>query len=492
MKRLSYFFLIMLMVFTACEDLQELNMDPNSVSGTHPQYLLTDVQWQAFQVKGVTPLFATRMTVQTDGEEQAQYYTWNRGGFDEYARLRVVTKMMEESERLENSTYKALGLFFRAYYFYELTMRFGDIPYSEALLGESDKIYTPVYDTQKEVFLGILDELAQANELLTGDNSIIAGDIIFNGSTEKWRRLINSFRLKVLMTLSGKTDDADLRVVSTFQNIYNSQPLMASISDNGQLEFLDVSGARYTEFNSSGYGSARYMDSTFVRRLQDHQDPRLFVVAGQTREAKEGGLAIGDFDAYEGGNPIAPYNDVNIKASLGKVSRVNDRYTSDPVNEPHKLLGYSELQLILAEAAVRGWIAADPALLYEQGVKASFSFIRTYVADYAQFFTEDEAESYLQNEMVDFSLATTDDEQIQRIQMQKYFQGFLQGGWTMYYENLRTDYPEFATLSGTARPLRWMYPTSEYQQNAANVEAAITAQFGSDNDGTHQRPWWLK
>jgi hypothetical protein len=492
MKRLSYFLLLILMVFTACEDLQEMNLDPNSVAETHPQYLLTEVQWQAFQVYGVTPLFATRMVVQTDGEEQAQYYTWNRGEFDEYERLRVVTKMMEEAERLESSTYKALGLFFRAYYFYELTMRFGDIPYSEALLGESDDIYTPVYDTQKEVFLGILDELAQANELLTGDNSIIAGDIIYNGSTDKWRRLINSFRLKVLLSLSHKTDDPDLKVLTTFQNIYSSQPLMRSISDNGQLVFLDVSDARYTEFNSSSYGSARYMDSTFVRQLQDHQDPRLFVVAGQTREAKEGGLAIDDFDAYEGGNPIAPYNDVNIKASLGKVSRVNDRYTSDPVNEPHKLLGYSELQLILAEAAARGWITANAELLYEQGVKASFAFYRTYVADYAQYFSDEEVELYLQNEMVDFSLATTQSEQIQRIQMQKYFQGFLQGGWTMYYENLRTNYPEFVTLSGATRPLRWMYPTSEYQQNASHVEAAIASQFGSDNDNTRQMPWWLK
>jgi hypothetical protein len=492
MKRLSYFLLLLIMVLTACEDLQEMNMDPNRVSETHPQYLLTDVQSQAFQVAGATPLFATRMLVQTDGEEQAQYYTWNRGGFNEYARLRAVTKMIEEAERLENSTYKALGLFFRSYYFYELTLRFGDIPYSEALLGESDEIYTPVYDTQKEVFLGILDELAQANELLKGDNSIIAGDIIYNGSTEKWRRLINSFRLKVLLTLSGKADDTDLKVVSTFQNVYNSEPLMRSIEDNGQLIFLDVSGARYTEFNSSSYGSARYMDSTFIRRLQDHRDPRLFVVAGQTREAKEDGLAIDDFDAYEGGNPIAPYNDVNIKASEGKVSRVNDRYTSDPVNEPHKLLGYSELQLILAEAAARGWISSDPSTYFEQGVKASFAFYRNYVADYAQYFTEEAAEIYLQNEMVDFGLAATISEQIGRIQMQKYFQGFLQGGWTMYYENLRTNYPEFATLSGTTRPLRWMYPTSEYQQNAANVADAIAAQFGSDNDDTHERPWWLK
>lgn len=482
----------MILVLPACDEFNDINVDPNNVSQTHPQYLLTEIEWKAFQVKGASPLFAMRMIVQTDGEEAEQYYTWNRGGFDEYSALRDVVKMMEEAERIDNSVYTALGKFFRAYYFYVLTLRFGDVPYSEALKGESDGIYTPAYDTQKDVFIGILKELKEADELLADDGSIIDGDIIFDGSTSKWRKLINSFRLKILMSLSGKTSDSDLAVVSVFSQITENLPLMESNDDNGQLVFIDESGSRYTEFNSSSYGSARYMDSTFVRRLQDREDPRLFIYAGQTKLAKEAGLLINDFDAYEGGNPIAAYNDVNIKASEGKVSKVNDRYTSDPVNEPHMLMGYAELQYILAEAAVRGWISSDAAGYYEKGVKASFAFYEAYAEDYSEYVTELDAEAYLQHDLVSFAAASNDTEKLEHIQMQKYLQAFLQGGWTMYFENLRTNYPEFATITGVTRPQRWMYPTSEYQQNATNVEAAITSQFGQDNDNVRETPWWLK
>lgn len=492
MKKLILALIGLSFILNGCEDLQDMNVDPNNVSQTHPQYLLTEVEWQAFQVAGVSPLFATRMVVQTDGEQAEQYYTWNRGGFEEYSQLRNVQKMMDEATRIENTSYVALGKFFRAYYFYALTLRFGDIPYSEALKGESQGVYAPVYDSQKDVFIGVLKELKEADEILSSDNSIIAGDIIFDGSIIKWRKLINSFRLKVLLTLSGKNLDSDLSVAADFSNVAQNLLLIETNNDNGQLVFLDVAGSRYTEFNSSSYGSARYMDSTFIRRLQDRQDPRLFVYSGQTKLAKEAGLTIDDFNAYEGGNPVAPYNDVNIKASAGKVSKINERYYTDPVNEPHMLLGYAELQFILAEAVVRQWIVGDARNYYENGVKASFEFYRTYAEEYALYLSDSRVEQYLQNQLVSFDNSYGNLEKIELIQMQKYLQSFLQGGWTMYFENLRTNTPELATITGVTRPLRWMYPNSEYQQNPINVEAAITAQFGKDNDGIRQISWWLK
>lgn len=80
-------------------------------------------------------------------------------------------------------------------------MTFGDIPYSDALKGETDKNYTPKYDSQKDVFIGILKELEEANTLLKNVEARINGDIIYNGTASQWRKLVNAFRLKVLMTL---------------------------------------------------------------------------------------------------------------------------------------------------------------------------------------------------------------------------------------------------------------------------------------------------
>ncbi|WP_320111436.1 SusD/RagB family nutrient-binding outer membrane lipoprotein [Draconibacterium orientale] len=492
MKKYIISAILFVWVFSSCSDLEELNLNPNNVPETHPQLLLTDIQWNAFQVEGVSPMFASRMVVQTDGENANQYYNWNRAGFGDYAKLRNITKMMEEAERIENKAYTALGKFFRAYYFYNLTLTFGDIPYSDALKGETDEVYAPVYDTQKDIFKGILEELEDADALLANDNSIIAGDIIYNGSTSQWRKCINSFRLKVLITLSKKESDSDLNVKNTFAGIYNNSPIIESNADNGQLVFIDELGSRYTEYNSSSYGSARYMDSTYVKRLQDLGDPRLFIFCGQTRNAKEAGLAINDFSAYEGGDPIAPYNEVNLKAAAGKVSKVNLRYTTDPTTEPHVFLGYTELQLILAEAAVRGWISTSAREHYENAVKASFEFYNAHAADYAVYVNVDAANAYLHGQLVDFANASSNEEQLQLIMLQKYIPSFLQGGWRMYFDHLRTGYPEFRIDGTNSTPLRWMYPTSEYQQNSEHVSAAITAQFGEGNDKIRETSWWLK
>ena len=101
-------------------------------------------------------MYATKKVIQADGESADQYYKWTRGSFGYYDNLRNVQKMGEEAERVNAPVYTALTKFFRAYYFYELTLRFGDIPYSQALKGEKEEIYTPEYDAQEDVFAGIL------------------------------------------------------------------------------------------------------------------------------------------------------------------------------------------------------------------------------------------------------------------------------------------------------------------------------------------------
>lgn len=485
--------MVMMLLISACKDQDLMNIDPNKPTQTHPQLLLTKVEWNAFQAfSGTGPLYATRMLVASDGESEGQYFKWSRGSFGPYSSLRDVTKMMEEAVRINDQSYVALAKFFRAYYFYNLTLTFGDIPYTEAMKGENAQVFTPAYDTQETVFKGILKELEEANTALKGLNSIIAGDIIYKGDVNKWRKLINTFRLKVLITLSKKESDASLNVKQSFAQIVQNEPLMQSNNDNGQLVFLDQQGNRYPEFNSSGFSSGMYMASTFIKHLQDRQDPRLFTYSTQTKIGKEAGKAITDFSSYEGGDPAAPYAETNLKAAEGKVSKVNDRFPKNPTNEPLVLMGYAEQELILAEAITRNWISGDANTHYKNGVKASFKFYETYVSSYATYLTESKADEYLNLPINNFALATTFDQKLELIITQKYLRTFFQSGWTAFYENLRTGYPEFRRPQGVTIPYRWIYPQSEYDNNRTNVSKAIASQFGAGNDKINQLVWWLK
>ncbi|MFN0293390.1 SusD/RagB family nutrient-binding outer membrane lipoprotein [Pedobacter helvus] len=481
-----------LLAVSCKKDLEALNIDPNRPQETHPQLLLTKVEWTAFQEFGGTgPLYANKMLVQSDGENLEQYYKWNRSNFDGFNNLRVVTKMAEEATKLNLPAYTALAKFFRAHYFYHMTLTFGDIPYSQALKGETDKLFTPAYDAQKDVFKGILAELSEANDILKAQNTIIQGDIIFNGSVQNWRKAVNALRLKVLMSLSKRTAETDLDIVAKFANIYANELLFAK-DESAKLVFLNQQGNRYPEFNSSSFGSGMYMDMTFVERLKEREDPRLFLFCTQTRLGKEAGKPISDFTSYEGGDPAAPYAETNDKAVLGRVSKVHERYHSDPVNEPKVLIGYAEQQMILAEGAVRGWITADAKALYESSVKANFKFYESNVASLSTYVNETAAENYLVKPLNNFDNAISMAQKIELITIQRYLQTYFQNGWTSLFNHLRTGYPAYRRQTGVEVPYRWIYPQSEYNNNAANVTKAITSQFGANNDLINQATWWIK
>jgi len=476
----------------SCIDLEDMNVNPNNATETNPELLLTNIAYSAFSEASTSPAYANKMFVQKDGESSEQLYKWNRYNFDYYERVRDIVKMYEEAERQNKPVYKGLALFFRAHYFYKLTLHFGDIPYSEAVKGESDKLYTPVYDKQEAVMAGILKDLEEANSLLKSENSIISGDIIYSGNLLKWRQLINAYRLKVLLSLSKKGSAGGITIASSFAAIVTNEPLMSGVEDNGQIVFLNQQDNRYPFFNNSGFGSGMYMDSTYIATLAKRKDPRLFAFVTQKPKAESAGAAITDFTSYDGGDPAVPYSEVNQKVIQGNVSKPHPRYYSDPTNEPFILLGYTEQQLILAEAVVKGWINGDDKAYYESAVKASFLFYETYAKEYSAYLGQTAAEEYLKQDLVAYKSGLSNEEKTERIVIQKYIPSFLQGaGWSPFFEHLRTGYPAFRHPAGTQIPYRWMYPQDEYNNNTENVKAALDSQFGGV-DRIIDKPWWIK
>ncbi len=479
-----------LMTLASCEsNLDKINENPNDQPSIDPKYLLTYVSRDAFQVNGDN-MYASRMMIGTDGENTYQYLKWNDASFEVYTKgILNTVKMMQEAEKIHNKNYVAIGKFFRAYHFYTISLRVGSAPYSEAAKGEFG-ITQPKYDSQEAIMSGILSELKEANDLIN-TNDKIEGDIVFNGDATKWKKLINSFRLKILITLSKKTTVGSYTIATEFASIAGSQPLMTSIADNGALKFADAADSRYTMFNNSGYGSSLYMADYFINFFKDRQDPRLFTFAAQTTGAKEAGKAITDFSAYNGGNPILSYSDNATLIKDKNISKVNDRFYKDPTNEPSSILSYSELEFILAEAAARGWISGSAKTHYDNAIKASFNFYQTYVKNPGQYFSGFDVNQYLTTPLVVYNDAAPLQAQLEKIITQKYMTMFHQAQWTSYYDYLRTGYPNYPLKPGASAPFRFRYPQSEYNYNSANLKTALTAQYGG-NDNINSKPWWLQ
>ncbi|MCS3871701.1 hypothetical protein J3D55_004617 [Chryseobacterium ginsenosidimutans] len=483
-------FVVGLLALTSCEsDLDKINENPNDQASVDPKFLLTYVSSNAFQVNGDN-MYASRMMIGTDGENTYQYMKWSDASFDVYTKgLLNTVKMMQEAEKINNKNYQAIGKFYRAYYFFNLSLKFGSIPYSEAVKGESG-VTQPKYDSQETVMAGILSELKEANDLINS-NDKIEGDIIYNGDATKWKKLINSFRLKILMTMSKKTTIGSYNVATEFASIAGSQTLMTSITDNGELKFADAADSRYTMFNNSGYGSSLYMANYFIDLFKARQDPRLFTFAAQTTGAKEAGKPLTDFTGYNGGNPTSPYSDNAALITAKNISKVNDRFYKDATNEPSSVLSYSELEFILAEATARGWISGSAKTHYDNAVKASFSFYQTYVKNPNQYFAGFDVNNYLGTPLVVYNNSAPLATQLEQIMTQKYMTMFHQSQWTSYYDYLRTGYPNYPLQTGVSAPFRFRYPQAEYNYNSANLQAALVAQYGG-SDNINSKPWWLQ
>src|SRR5688572_17486205 len=154
-----------------------------------------------------------------------QQYNWTGVSYSTYNTLKNVMKMEEEAAKSfpEVNPYSALAKFFKAYMFYNLTMKTGDIPVSEALKALEN--IAPKYDSQKEVFKQVLGWLEEANKdmsvIVTKGGYLLANDFYYNNNLSKWRKAVNSFKLRVLVQLSKQAGDADLKVAQQFAAVMN-------------------------------------------------------------------------------------------------------------------------------------------------------------------------------------------------------------------------------------------------------------------------------
>lgn len=476
----------------SCKKFEDFQENPNNPTVADPALLLPRIEQQAFGNNiSADAALASRYLVYTQGASNAQYYGWQRGSMI-YGNVTQVVKMEQEAARIGKPNYRYIGKFLKAHFILEMTQRLGDIPYSKMMQSMMNSTFDsastrPVYDNQETIYKGVLDELKIASDSLSAGQTAINGDLIYDGNVEKWKKLINAYTLRVLMSLSKKESSASLNIKQRFNEIVSNPakyPLLGSNADNGQLKYYNITSNQYPYYNSNSMKTDFYLDSSFVKVLKELKDPRLFVYG---LPATATGLPEGNFDAYDGlvGSQALAYN--TAKRGQGKASQINRRYAYEPINEPSVLMSYSEQQFILAEAVTRGWITGNADTWYKQGIEAALVF-----SNFNNTYASSVIVNYLAQPAITLQPATA----IQQIITQKYISQFMNAGWQAFFEQRRTGFPVFETagpgvLNGGKIPKRWMYPTDEFNNNRVNVENAVKSQFpGGDN--INEVMWLIK
>ncbi len=475
-KKIIYLAISVMIMLTACKQ-EKYNKDPNRPTEVGAQAILPNVIFNSFKNRYPwQPGLTVRQATATSDRQAFQTYEWANGDWAEFNVLRDVTKMMESAGNTKE--YIAIGKILRAHNFFFLSRMYGAIPYKEALGGQQSNNYQPRYDSQKEVMLGILGELEEANQLLVNPNSTISGDILYNGDLKKWRKLANAYKLRILLMLSKKESDADLQLAKRFNEIISNPaqyPIFESDADEAKMSYRDNENIRYPLYSDFNVRNKRFMGKTLVDLLKQLKDPRLFYYATPFSNAEAQGKT--GFDAYEGIDASQSLTAATQLASTGNYSRVNSRnYTENPVGKPSLGFSYSELMLAIAEAAERGWTPANPSAFYANAIQSSFRFYDLLDADV-----------YIAAN----PLSTIKQTALDQIYAQRYILFNAQADFELFFHYHRTAFPVIVCGQGQATtvvPFRMQYPTDEQTVNGSNYKNALKEQ-GFSGDNILMKPW---
>lgn len=540
MKRINYLLILLIAVglFSSCnKKIQELQTDPNNPTSVPPNLILgtvlTDISGTGSQgnLGGINSWDDVHAWNQYHCQNYDYYgnnmYSWSSGSFDPYLVLKNVAQMEKEAVAKGASSvnpFEAVGRFVRAYYYYNLTSLFGDVPEEQALQTGN---YTPAYTSQEKVFQYILNQLDSANTDFTtlisnNDFSLSTSQDIFygssynttvSGSSEQlahWQKLVNTFKLRVLISLSGKSADATLNVGAQFASIINNPakyPVFTNPDDDFRFFYNPGGSNTYSTypFNNSNYGSiaGRYnMSATYVGALTALNDPRVFftcepasnywntefILNGFTLDSsytvngsvyncykKSDSDAIQPKVLYDAANPVQyklfvgastgePLSTMYPNASAGKYSFINrHRYYLNFTGEPDVLVGYKEMCFNIAEAIERGWITGNAETWYKTGITASMAFYGIDVSqtNFSAYFMPAGATAPSQAQAYPFTfdftsyynqssvkLSSTTTTAINQIVLQKYLACFENSGYEGYYNWRRTGVPAFQSGTG--------------------------------------------
>ncbi|CAN5847016.1 SusD/RagB family nutrient-binding outer membrane lipoprotein [soil metagenome] len=466
--------LALLLAAGACDEgLTDINRNPNAPTSVSPQYLFPQgVTSSVGTIRGAgfdltfTGLWAQHYAkIQYVDEDR---YEMRPGTTDAWWSTFYAGPLMDFERSIQlgqdRSGIVAPAMVMKSWTFANMTDIWGDLPYSDALQGDQAGATTTTgYDTQQEIYNGILSDLASANTMLgTPVGSYGASDPIYGGDAENWRKFANSLRARYGMRLS-EVDAAKARteVTAAF-----AAGVFTSNADMAMLVYPGDGSNDAPFFSNFRTRDDHRVSATLVDTLKALGDPRLPVYARLPADP--------EVTTYVG-VPNGLTNAAALAYGLARTSKIGT-YFSQPTT-PAVLMSYAEVLFIHAEAVARGWIPGDAAALYRQGITASMQQYGISDAGIA---------AYLAQPRVAYNAATGQ----QQIALQKWIALFNQGA-EAYAEVRRTGVPALrpgpAALTGNRLATRLEYPSSEQSTNRAGLEAAAGRQGDVSLTG---RVWW--
>lgn len=445
-----------------------LNVDPNKptkASGTqliaNSEMFLPDMSSSPYGVHYPQYLSNTSFT------DNSRYTTVNFNFYGLYTgplmNLETVLTSTLDANEGPVVNQQAVAKILKAFFYWHMTDRWGDIPYSEALKGKAN--FTPKYDKQQDIYNSLFALLDEANAMIVTGN--IKNDIVYNGDMTKWKKLGNTIHLLMALRLS-KVDP--VKGASEFNKAITNGVMTANTDNLAYPHLADPANENYWYNSFTRLGRNWYaVSKPIVDYMKPLDDPRLPVYANKN--------TAGNYVGLDYGLPGSVTVIINNYSLLGSGLRLQ--------NSPVFLVTYAQALFAKAEAAKLGWIPGSDAVAktnYDLGMEFSVR----------QWKNNDTTGLGLLRSHVEVQYDPAN--AIKQIATQRWVHLFL-NGYEAWAEWRRTGFPLLVAApgaNGDRIPRREGYPVQERANNTTNYNAAVAAFPYGGTDDLNARVWWDK
>lgn len=404
--------------------------------------------------------------------------------------LTYVKNYVDESGAVDYSNYDVIVETLKGFQYQHLVDLYGDVPFIEANLRGDNT--TPVYDDAETIYKATIDSLTNAATLALNapENAEdpASSDIFFGGDMTKWAQFANTIKLRMLVRLSNTGQDSYITGQIASINANGAGYITSDVSANpgySQNEDQQSPFYGYAGYNAAGEETDRH-DFTvatdyLIGFLQEKNDPRIDLLFNTPAKS----------DTHKGAPQLIALPGVGFTSN--DLSKIGDGLLKSP-DQDQPIMLLAEGLFLQAEAVTRGYMEGDAKDLYEMAIAASFIYLEVppIVADpeatppVLAKSTVEQAEDYYSQSVENVSWDASSNK-IEAIITQKWIALNGVSGIESWIELTRTGYPANLPIpvdSDGKRPVRLLYPSSEYSRNANNVPAQ------SASDAFTNAPFW--
>lgn len=417
-------------MFTSCEGVvDDLNVNPNEFTSVPAQLVFNQTVLNTVSIAEAEPARIAGMWSDQFAGTDRQYITQDRNEvssatFDEiwedlYQQGISQAQIAQELSTAEGQTVLAnLAGMLEGYYAAEAALMFGDVPYTEV---NNLEISDPAYDPQAQVLATAIN-LIQGGISGDGSDELVSfGNEILTG-TSTWGELGNALLARYYLAQGDYPNALTAARAASFDETTDGVEIIHSTTNFAENLFFQFEAEQRTDYLS--FGEVGTVQSTLFNILSDT------TAMSRTAEGTDDAARLALLSSGPGNG-------------LYKINVGPGGLFAPDANFP--LIGYPEVQLILAEAAARTGEEGD--------ARDALNNARNYWDGLTG------TDSY-----ADFDESLSGDDLIMAIMTEKYVSVF---GLPTFYDVVRTENMLNADMDTRSFPAqRFLYPSTEISSNS--------------------------